>query len=608
MSEAITQLRTYLEANTDKKGTPLYDMALEKLRELVKVDVPPRMQEALDQNKVNFAEFALATPAGRFIEGAADLPLGAAQFISESLGVEGMNEFMRRREERIQRGREAVGSEGFDLPRLLGNVGTGIAAVSGVAPATTFTGRTAQGAGLGSVFGAATPATSEDPDTEKARQITTGTVFGGAFPAAGEAVRRTLGPVFRKAGDVVTNVADTFLPGGLDRSARRLVQSTGNTDDLVQSLRTGEGTTAQRTTGANNTRFSALARGVERRRPDTAALVERAQNQARVALLREAGGGQNLDDVITTATQSRRQITQPLYNAANESTAVVNVKRTADLIDNLIKNDPNNQRLVPVLQTVKTTLAENTPRSLISASQNIGRIMREKGPNGQPINEAIVRQLITVKRSLDNQIAKVVPEFKEANRLFSELSVPIEKAQIAQRLERALTSPLSGSADSVIRQRGSVFSNALRDERMLVRQATGFKRGKRLDQIFDEEELGKILSVSEQVKNDAELLRLASFGREEMRRMVGDLEGKTLPNPLERTIMVINGIIKRGGVARREGTLNRAAEIFEDPLKLAELLEKASPAEVIRLKSGLGDIPAGTFARTVPAITAAREQ
>jgi hypothetical protein len=71
--------------------------------------------------------------------------------------------------------------------------------------------------------------------------------------------------------------------------------------------------------------------------------------------------------------------------------------------------------------------------------------------------------------------------------------------------------------------------------------------------------------------------------------------------------MVINGIIKRGGALRKEKTLNRAAELFEDKLALADLLEKATVAERADLKTGLDKLPAGTLVRTAPAITAARE-
>lgn len=605
---AVNTLRAFLEANTDQKGTPLYRSALKKLEELVQVDVPPAMQRAQNMpEKVSFAEFALATPAGRFIEGAADLPLGAAQFISESLGVEGMNEFMRKREERIQRGREAIGSEGFDLARLTGNIGTGVAATAGLAPAASLAGKTAQGAGLGAVFGAASPATSDDPEGEKASQISTGTIFGGAFPMAQAAASKVLGPVARKTKDIATNIADPFLPGGAERSVRRLVQETGDMDELVTALRSGEGTAPQRAVATNNTRFEALGREVQKRRPDSAALIQKAQNEARELLLDEAGGataGQSLDDVINTATQNRRQVTQPLYEAARNSDSAVDINRTATLIDNMIKNDPNNQKLVSVLESIKPTLSGTSPRDAISASQNLSRIMTEKGPNGAPINEAIVRQLLTVKRSLDGQIAKVTPEYKEANALFSELSVPIERAQIAQRLQQTLRAPLAGDADSVIAQRGSAFANALRDERRLVRQATGFKRGKPLEEIFDEEQMGKILTVSDQIKNDAELIRLATFGREELRRMIGDLEGDTLVNPLQRVIMVINGIIKRGGALQREQTLTKAAELFENPTQLADLLERATAAETAALKTGLSQLPSGSLIRTVPAITA----
>jgi len=620
MADPINRLRTFLEENTDKKGTPLYDRALLKLNELVEKSFEGSFETPLAEVKarelatrevVDFGTFAMATPAGRFIEGVADIPLGAAQFISESLGFDQVTNFLRDREQRISAGREAVsvaeggelGEQGFDVPRLAGTIAAGTGAVKGVQAAATIPGRIAQGAGIGAVIGATTPAVSEDVSAEKAGQITAGAVTGGLFPA----VTGAIGGAFRKGRDVLSSL----VPGGAERSVRRVATEAvgGDVQPVVRELRAG-GTTEQAIGRAQEPTLAALSRGAATRAPRETVQRVSQENTERIAAIRQSGGGsatEPLEATVQAARQTRQEVTEPLFTQASQSQVPVTLTGTQKVIDRMISQDPNNRKLIPALNEIKQTLAGDSAQEVISASRNIGIMISERGPNGIPVNEAIVRQLTRVKKVLDDEIGSANPRFREANELFSELSKPVNKAEIAQRLEQRLTSPLAGEEASVLQQRSAQFASALDDERKLIAQATGFKRGTGLDDIFSEEELVKLGNVSDRLSSDAEFARLATLGTPEANRLIQGLQPPKPIGMLDRAIVIIKGILTKVGTATEEATLKKAAEIFQDPNRLATLLESADSRSVSALKRVLNAIPFEDLARTAPAITAARQ-
>lgn len=129
-------------------------------------------------------------------------------------------------------------------------------------------------------------------------------------------------------------------------------------------------------------------------------------------------------------------------------------------------------------------LASN-PRALQSASQNIGDLLATKGPTGAPINEAITRELSTVKRSLDAQIGKAEPAYRDAQQLYRELSRPIAQMQIGQYLYGKLFPALTEQgAERVTPGR---FAELLRDGDATAAKVTGFKRAKLADILTPEQ-------------------------------------------------------------------------------------------------------------------------
>lgn len=112
----------------------------------------------------------------------------------------GVSQMVRQEEQAYQAGRAARGEEGFDLPRLGGNV------VSGVLPgmaATRVAGTGLRGAAVAGGGTAAlqpvTQGTEEEFATEKAKQVVGGAAFGALGQKATEAVGGALNPLLSKA-------------------------------------------------------------------------------------------------------------------------------------------------------------------------------------------------------------------------------------------------------------------------------------------------------------------------------------------------------------------------------------------------------------------------
>ena len=590
--------------------------------------------------KVDFPTFALSTPAGKFVENVADLPLGAAQFVSEGLGSDKMTGFMRNRQERIDRGSEAVRSvrpegaagvieEGIDLTARAGGVILpAIASGSFVKQGVNTADKIAKGIGLGAFFGATAPATGEDYEAQKKGQILAGATLGGVIPAAGG--------IIRNGYQAAKNIVGSITKGGRAGATGRMVgETTDDVDKLIVELRKApDGATAgQAAAATGNTRLAAMAKALEQRAPDDFAKISVEQATKRIAAIRTISGGSAripLDDTIAGLKQARQSITAPIYAEAEKATGNIDVSSVIPVISRIIKADPNNSALTSIVNTIKGQLVKTAPRTgrvsisrtqnapqqrlattpteLISTSREIGRIISDLDPKtGKPLPEKIVRSLLQIKTQLDEEIGSVVPAFKRANSEWSRLSNLVNRAEIGQRLERILTAPLAGDESSLIAQRAGQFVTALGDEKALVSKVTGYKRNKGLTGLFGEEGVAKLESIVSELQNNAEFSRLAVAGRQGAKKIEGELDVRSPIKILDRVAVIFNAILSETGNVRKELTLNEAAKIFRSGTDLADILEKASPRELTAFRRLIDAIPSEQINRTAPAAAATRE-
>lgn len=158
-------------------------------------------------------------PPSSFVQGLLDPFRGGAQLVAKSLGGLGsdyfkseaqrMGESMRAQEAEYQQQRAAVGQEGFDVSRLMGNI---------VNPANLLPIRAAtplrQAVGTGVVAGAMQPVlTEEDFLAEKAKQAAAGGVAGAVGTGVSKAVGNVLNPLTAKAEQTMRDLGVKLTPG-----------------------------------------------------------------------------------------------------------------------------------------------------------------------------------------------------------------------------------------------------------------------------------------------------------------------------------------------------------------------------------------------------------
>lgn len=113
-------------------------------------------------------------------------------------GPTGVDKLVADREAAYQAKRTAAGEEGFDGYRVMGNVlsPANMAVASRLPQATSLLGRMAVGAGSGAATSTLNPVVGgDDYASEKATQIGTGAMWGGATPAVASGVARVISPL-----------------------------------------------------------------------------------------------------------------------------------------------------------------------------------------------------------------------------------------------------------------------------------------------------------------------------------------------------------------------------------------------------------------------------
>jgi hypothetical protein len=154
-------------------------------------------------------------------------------------------------------------------------------------------------------------------------------------------------------------------------------------------------------------------------------------------------------------------------------------------------------------QYIKTPdyVLRQKPQHIMSALDNIDAML------GNADNTFVRRELMTIKKSLANQLQKAAPEYKAAEQTFAQMSRPINQMQIGGLLSDKLSPALDDYAQTGLLRPGN-FAEALRRPQQLVKQATGLKRGS-LEKVMEPDQIGLINDVGEALARRASAQNLA---------------------------------------------------------------------------------------------------
>lgn len=626
-----------------------------------------------------------ASVPGRFIQGMADLPVGAMQLGMNAVGMGGtVNPEIQAIKQRTEalRGSNA----GMDLANVAGNMTTAVALGAPKAAATVGK-RILQGIGLGGAYGAATPV-AENAETadgffsQKAGQMGTGMAIGGVIPAVGGLV----GGAYRTG----RNLIDPWLPGGDVRAAVRTAETAAGprreaVAKALQSFRAavpgervGSGEAAAK---AGSAEFSALQRIAGERMPSEFAEMGRATNQARAAALRSFGGD---DASLAAAIRDRGAAGDEAYGAIRKN--LISPLSDTDLMKNAIQGrylskasalqdqgrfattaaqqqqlanrftpvaglprisgrySPNIERVPEAAAAAKEAGAIASARgnekqflestmeilretvgmgdkslnsmlsrpSMKAAVEDAMLSAREKGvyfpkskgekftvENLQRIKESLDAGILAAKKSADagnrpklspseltetrntfvKWLSEKSPAWRDARLQYAEMSRPINQMQIGQFLENKLVPALNDQGANAA-QRGATYAQALRDAPGTIKRSTGSQRYNDIAEILNPQQMGAVRGVGESLGRSASYEQLARQGMPAARDLVGQIMPKApavgMFNP---NYSVLKSVSNRLAGKAEGKSLDRLAELMQDPKKLGELMNSMPIAE-----------------------------
>lgn len=455
-------------------------------------------------------------------------------------------------------------------PGFYGNLAGHVAATL---PGAAFANTLGNAARLGAVYGAIQPT-----DEDQSRILNTGVgAGGGALGYGAVSGVSALAGLPSRAMQPLTQKGQQKIVGGVLRR-----EAGDQADDVVRSLRSaqeivpGSQPTAGQASGSGG--IASLERAISSIRPQRHAQRMLDQNAARVRMLDTVAG-----DAVErqAASQARRQATRPLLNQVGRSAAKVDTTRVKNLVTSLQQRNPARKQLVSALDDVKQSLDYDDPQSLKSASQYIGDLMNAKGPTGAKVNEAIVRELSTVKRMLDHQIAKAEPAYGQYMSTFREMSKPINAMDTSQEIvKRATTPTVDAMGNPTVTPRA--MNQALRSGDQIARRATGFKRAT-LDKTLSPEQMQGFQSVADDLSRAQVAQNLGrgpgsnTVQNLSMNNMMGGGSSVGPPTLLSRPAMIAN-YLRRVFYDKADSEMqNQLMDAMLDPSQAASMMERAAP-------------------------------
>ena len=470
-------------------------------------------------------------------------------------------------------GMRQQGAEGMDIAGMAGQIAS--PAVWGAAkalPAATSTAqRIGQGAMMGGGFGAATPVTQGDDFWgTKAAQAGTGLAVGAAIPAGIDAAKF--------GARTVRNIADPFLPGGVDRTVGRTAAAAAGDKnaEIVRLLRENKQivpgsapTAGEAAAPAGRAEFSGLQEAVRPHQPSAFDAVTQAQNAARVNALRTVWH----DKAALASAEGTRSATANVnYGKAYEQA----VRADPELLQ--LSQNPFFKEALPDAFRLAQAKGIN-PKTDLTQFLHFVKISLDKQVQ-RTGDTALVNTeraaVENVKKSLLNWMATKNPSYELARSTFAQQSQPINQMQVGQYLENKLVPAMSDQGASP-GQRAALYAQALRDAPGTLKRATGQPRYEELGDVLSPTQVRSAQNVGADLGRTAEHDRLARLGSSKARELLGQT-APTAPalgmfNPKYSVLKSLTNRL----AGRVEGkSVERLADLMRDPKKLADLMEKAA--------------------------------
>jgi hypothetical protein len=477
----------------------------------------------------------------------------------------------------------------------------------------------------GAVTGGATAAVINPAEAE------TGALVGGTVAAVAPPAINLLAKGASKVADV------RQMPNQL---AAKIARDSLGTPEQVAAARTAM--QDAQATGLDMTAQQALARSgmvmpsaqatIERAikgaqpkgaRPtaDTRMSIETAQEAARTSTLNA------VTPDLTEAINTRRIMSQPLYNAADKavvpidadlanvisrmpSGTIESAAKLAKMEDRpfiMVKTTPSKMEETgvldaagkPIMREVAGKTAEITGESLHYLKRALSDIAY--GPTAAT---GIGRDTQMAARGLLNDFVNVfetkIPEYGQARSIFSDLSAPVNQAQVLREMVSVLEKPGGG-------ERIQPFLNVLgRGEQAMLKRAggRGGARFESLSEVLTPDQISKVREVAKQLETEASIGKQITRGQQRASDLIKEeLVNHRIPNPLNNLITVANKVLETIGAKVGKETVAKLAEASLSAKTFDELLATLPAKERSNLLKAMAD--PSTWGATGAAVTRA---
>lgn len=526
--------------------------------------------------------FGMGGVVQRIAKGAiVDPALGIAQLGAGLFGEEArqaVTDFARKVEEKTQKGRAERGSEGFDTAQLAGAV---LSPANFLVPlrGATMAGKVASGARAGAVMGGLQPVLGEgDFETEKAKQIAMGGLFGGAVPVAtglisggAGAIRQAVQPITERGRQqILQRAVQEAVP---DEALRRQVaMRLGVPEDTIAGYRPTSGELlADMPESASLQAMMARAAG-SRQGASAVATREAEQEAARQAAIGSLGG-----EFVPQSIIARTALTAPMREKALQLAKPMQAESLASSLETVANSTKYKgsgiaeDSLKYFANQIRQASDDGvlTPEALYNIRQRVGQeiqgLASQRGISS--VDAKGIAADTTVKKIIDSAIERTGGKgWKDYLTAFEQESTKINRQQIGSFLQERLGSPLDT-------ERAGAFATAVQNAAQTIQKSTGTARYNKLEDVLTKAETKDVFGTLTTLQRQAKQAQLASKA-EGGGALAG---GEQIPQFLSRVATVTNAALKKLTGDANEKLNLLMTEAYLDPAKLAALMS-AVPA------------------------------
>jgi hypothetical protein len=439
---------------------------------------------------------------------------------------------------------------------------------------------------------------------------------GAAYEVAGGVAGKVVNKLVDAGTAVMGKVADiNQLPKQLAaKIARKSFETPANVaagrNALQEAIKAGDDVTAQQALAQGKVvapgAQAVIQKTISKTSPAMQASKELADEAARMSTIKE------ITPDLDAAVKLRKVASKPLYEAADKAIVPIDNDVAAVLArmpEGTLASAANIAKMEgrPFIMG-KTTAPTMQPTGVLDAAGN--PVMREIPGNtaeltgesmhyirralsdiayGSPAT-GVGRDAQMAARSLLDDYLKVfeskVPEYGQARAIFSDLSVPVNQAQVLKEMASVLQKPGGG-------ERVGPFLNVLgRGEEAMLKRAggKGAPRYEALSEVLTPDQLKAVRTVADELAAEASIGKQISAGQELATKLLKDeLPNYRLPNIFNVIATTANKVLDTLGVKVGEKTIKELAKAGETAKSFDELLGLLPGEDRVKVLKAISD-------------------